>query len=141
MVAVGSGLAPFLAFAEERALANARNNTLFFGCMRPDQDLIFKEELERWHATGAVDVHLAFSHQTREMVFVQHLMLQQRARLWELIGQGAHIYMCGHVRMGRGVEEAIRAILLWGCNNSLERATIMYDALYETSRLHSDVFA
>ncbi len=142
MVGVGSGLAPFLAFLEERALTGARNNTLFFGCMRPEQDFIYKEQLEKWHREQLLNLHVAFSHPTTEMVFVQHLMLQQRARLWDLISnQGAHIYMCGHVRMGKGVDEAIRDILLWGCNNSLERSTVMYDALYETQRLHSDVFA
>ncbi len=55
-----------------------------------------------------LDLNLAFSHAQPSLVFVQHLMLQQRDRLWRLIAEGAHIYICGHLRMGQGVDDAIK---------------------------------
>lgn len=143
MVAVGSGIAPFLGFMEERTLQGARNNILYYGCMRPEWDLLCKEKLEKWSASGDLKLNLAFSHVNPEKpVFAQHLMGNDGDELWHLIyHQNAFVYICGHVRLGMGVEEVLRAVVLKGFKGDAEAAKRYYDMLYESGRIKADVFA
>ena len=141
MIGVSSGIAPFLGFMEERSRLKAHNNTVFFGCMQRTQDLLYGEELAAWERDGVVDLHLAFSHDQKELVFVQHLMVQQAERLFDLMENGAHIFVCGHTKMGQGVEAAIREIVLKGMRNDQLAAEKYVDKLFETGRLKTDVFS
>ena len=139
MIGVSSGLAPFIGFMEERVAGGSRNNLLYFGCMRRSQDFIYSNQLSRWEKDAFLDLQLAFSHDGPELVFVQHLMLQQAAKIWTLLQQGAYVFVCGHVKMGEGTLDALRKIVRM--YNSEEETTKFMDKLFETSRLKSDVFA
>ncbi len=142
MIGVGSGLAPFLGFMEERVLSGGRNNTLYFGCMRREWDFIYGKELEAWAKEGVLDLKLACSHaDPNRMEFVQHLMARDAKQLWRLLNeQNAHVYVCGHMRMGAGVEQALRDIATAELGN-VGLGTAFVDRLVETSRLKTDVFA
>jgi sulfite reductase alpha subunit-like flavoprotein len=74
MVGPGSGIAPMRAFCQEREHmiqdgTRVGGAMLFFGCRRPNEDFIYKDELEAWTESGAItDLVLAFSRETKQKV-------------------------------------------------------------------------
>lgn len=153
MIAAGSGLAPFRGFVQERAtmLGAGRKVApalLFFGCRHPDQDDLYREELDKWEAMGAVDVRRCYSRAPEKSQGCKHV----DDRLWEdrkdvqgLWDAGAKVYVCG----SRGVAEAVREVAIrmyidgarenHGKELSVEEATQKFDAVrYE--RFATDVF-
>ncbi|EOD51987.1 putative nadph-cytochrome p450 reductase protein [Neofusicoccum parvum UCRNP2] len=57
MVAAGTGIAPFRGFVQARAA----ETLLFFGCRAPGVDDLYRDELDRLEAAGAVQVRRAYS--------------------------------------------------------------------------------
>ncbi|MGA2287575.1 bifunctional cytochrome P450/NADPH--P450 reductase [Bradyrhizobium sp.] len=116
MIGPGTGLAPFRGFLQERAALQAGGARLgpamlFFGCRHPDQDFIYADELKAHAASGITELHTAFSRAEGSKTYVQHLVAAQQERVWELIEQGAIIYVCGDGgRMEPDVKAALVAI-------------------------------
>lgn len=53
-------------------------NVLYFGCKNRDMDYIYRDELEAYEERGVLSkLHIAFSREQKEKVYVQHLI--QRA--------------------------------------------------------------
>ena len=66
MVGPGTGVAPFIAFCEEReSLGTKSEALLYFGCRHSDIDYIYKEEIGNFKKNGQIS-HLreAFSRQS-----------------------------------------------------------------------------
>ena len=82
---------------------------LFFGCRHPDQDFIYADELKRFAAEGIADLHIAFSRAEGSKTYVQHLIAQEKDRVWRLIEQGAVIFVCGD---GSKMEPDVKATLV-----------------------------
>jgi len=116
MVGPGTGLAPFRGFLQERAARKAGGAQLgpamlFFGCRHPDQDFLYADELKRFEASGITELFTAFSRADGEKTYVQHLIVQEKDRVWRLIEQGAVLYVCGDgSRMEPDVKAALVAI-------------------------------
>lgn len=113
MIGPGTGLAPFRGFLQARHAAKARADTLgramlFFGCRHPDQDYIYGDELKAAEADGLVELHTAFSRLNPARVYVQDVLHQQSSDVWELIKDGAVIYVCGD---GASMEPDVRRTL------------------------------
>jgi sulfite reductase alpha subunit-like flavoprotein len=122
MIGPGSGIAPMRALLQEREFrAKADNlplqevtNVLFFGCKSRKLDFLYEEEL-----IAALDRHaltslrLAFSRESEEKVYVQHLMRQPEPaeEIARLLDAGAHIFVCGGTEMGAAVAESFASIL------------------------------
>lgn len=113
-VAVGSGLAPFRGFLQERvAMIGAGRKIapalLFFGCRAPGEDDLYADELTQWEALGAVQVRRAYSRASDESVgckYVQDRLSHDRDDVYKLWDRGAKIYVCGGRDVGKAVEEA-----------------------------------
>jgi len=116
MVAAGTGLAPFRAFIAERAKLHAIGKpigrmTLFFGCRRPEEDYIYKEELEAAQEAVNADgderfrIVTAFSRvQGQQKVYVQQRVTEFGSEVIDLIQEkGASFYICGRASMAREV--------------------------------------
>jgi cytochrome P450 / NADPH-cytochrome P450 reductase len=116
MVGPGTGLAPFRGFLQERAARKAKGAVLgpamlFFGCRHPDQDFLYADELKAFAAHGIAELHTAFSRGEGPKTYVQHLVAAQKERVWDLIEQGAIVYVCGDgSRMEPDVKAALVAI-------------------------------
>ncbi|MFD0917119.1 bifunctional cytochrome P450/NADPH--P450 reductase [Pseudahrensia aquimaris] len=100
MVGPGTGIAPFRGFLQERSALQKAGEKLgpaqmFFGCRHPDQDFIYRDELQAWEKEKVCDLHTAFSRETKKRVYVQDVLLEQRDAVWPLIEAGAKIYVCG----------------------------------------------
>ncbi|KAF3767140.1 hypothetical protein M406DRAFT_39325 [Cryphonectria parasitica EP155] len=153
MIAAGTGLAPFRGFIQERAAMLAAGRKLapamlFFGCRHPDQDDLYRKELERWQELGAVDVRRSYSRlaeASEGCAHVQDRLWLDRRDVQSLWDAGAKVYVCG----SRGVSDSVREVAIrmyvdgakerHGKELSVEEATERFDAVrYE--RFATDVF-
>lgn len=114
LIAVGTGIAPFRGFLHERArLASLQGQKspvgrmiLIFGCRHPDQDFLYKEELERLQSDlPGLEVVSAFSRlEGQKKVYVQDRVSERRNDLTSmLLGEDAALYICGSAAMAREV--------------------------------------
>ena len=113
MIGPGTGIAPFRAFLQERRENGAKGrNWLFFGDQRRATDFLYEEELTAWQKDGLLTrLDAAFSRDQPERIYVQQRMREQSARLWSWLNDGAYVYVCGAMAMGRDVETALAAIV------------------------------
>jgi cytochrome P450/NADPH-cytochrome P450 reductase len=114
MIGPGTGLAPFRGFLQERAARKAKGTMLgpamlFFGCRHPEQDFLYADELKAFAADGVTELHTAFSRGDGPKTYVQHLVAAQKDKVWDLIEQGAIIYVCGD---GGKMEPDVKAALM-----------------------------
>ena len=113
MVAAGTGLAPFRGFLQERARLKSMERdvgpmVLFFGCRHPDEDFLYKSEIEEMH-TGVLqdqlDVVTAFSRVAgQSKSYVQDKVEEHAHRVCDLVlDENATFYICGSANMARDV--------------------------------------
>jgi cytochrome P450 / NADPH-cytochrome P450 reductase len=147
MIGPGTGLAPFRAFLQERTLLAGSGKKLgpamlFFGCRHPDQDFLYRQELGEMAAKGFVELHVAFSRHDGERTYVQDLLRQNRARVWELIDAGAHIYVCGDgSRMEPDVKRALTTLYAEEKDADPAAADLWMEEMGRENRYVLDVWA
>ncbi|MFT3801017.1 MAG: flavodoxin domain-containing protein [Burkholderiaceae bacterium] len=147
MIGPGTGLAPFRGFLQERAAQRAAGQAigdamLFFGCRHPDQDYLYRDELEAFARDGVTELHVAFSRQSDRKVYVQDLLREQRERVWSLLARGGVVYVCGDAsRMEPDVRTALTGIAGSCGGMSDEDARAHVDALVSGGRYLVDVWA
>lgn len=112
MFAGGTGIAPFRAFLQARHRAGGAENLLVVGA-RDARFVPYRDELEAYAARGEAEVLFAFSRDPADGRHVDDLIREPgvAARLRELVGRGARIYVCGRALFARGVLDAIADIL------------------------------
>ena len=114
MVGPGTGIAPFLAFLQERQAARAEGaNWLFFGDQHAASDFLYEQELSNYLASGLLTkLDTAFSRDGGQKVYVQDRMRAGAAELWQWLERGAHFYVCGDAgRMAKDVDRTLRDII------------------------------
>ncbi len=110
MVGPGTGIAPFRAFLEQRALDGATGrNWLFFGEQRRATDFLYGDEFLASLKQGRLHrLDLAFSRDQANKIYVQHRMKEQAKDLWAWLQAGAYFYVCGDAhRMAKDVHQAL----------------------------------
>ncbi|MDN6662798.1 MAG: reductase, partial [Corynebacterium variabile] len=113
MIGPGTGIAPFRGFLQDRRHAGATGeNWLFYGERHEATDFLYREELNGLRNDGTLTrLSTAFSRDTSERVYVQDRMRRHAGELWEWIGRGAHLYVCGDAaRMATDVDRTLRQI-------------------------------
>ncbi len=113
MIGPGTGVAPFRAFLQERrALGATGRNWLFFGDQHRASDFLYEDEITGFHRDGLLhELDLAFSRDQAERIYVQQRMRERAKEVWAWIENGAHIFVCGSVAMGKDVDAALAAII------------------------------
>ncbi|GAB2216809.1 hypothetical protein Drorol1_Dr00024589 [Drosera rotundifolia] len=118
----GTGCAPFRGFIAERAVQSEQGPTapiLFFFGFRNEDDFLYKE-LWTSHSkdTGLLSenkgggFYVAFSRARPQKVYVQHKMMEQSQRIWDLLKQGAIVYVAGSSnKMPSAVTSAFEEII------------------------------
>ena len=147
MVGPGTGLAPFRGFLQERRALQVAGKTLgasllFFGCRHPEQDFLYADELEAFTASNVVELRTSFSRVGEIKAYVQHALLQEKNRVWQLIEQGAVIYVCGDgSRMEPDVKAALMSIYSEQTGANQELAQQWMEAMAASNRYVLDVWA
>jgi sulfite reductase (NADPH) flavoprotein alpha-component len=113
MIGPGTGVAPFRAFLQERrALGAQGRNWLFFGDQRRASDFLYEDEIEGFRRDGLLnELDLAFSRDQAERIYVQQRMRERAKELWAWLQDGAHVFVCGSIAMGKDVDAALAAII------------------------------
>jgi NADPH-ferrihemoprotein reductase len=119
MIGPGTGVAPMRALLQERRHQQVVEkktigpNVLYFGCKKSTLDYLYQDELKAFQDEGILsNLYVAFSREQKEKVYVQNLLSQNAKETWNLIdAESASIYVCGGVRMGNDVTEALKEIL------------------------------
>ncbi|CAO3652004.1 unnamed protein product [Mucor hiemalis] len=114
MAGLGTGMAPFRAFIQERSVAKAAGKdvgpvVLYFGSRHRSMEYLYGEELEAYHADGVLShMGLAFSRDQKEKIYIQHKMMEDAEMLNEyLMNQKGHFYLCGPTWPVPDVKDAV----------------------------------
>ena len=113
MVGPGTGIAPFRAFLQQRKLDGAEGkNWLFFGDWTEEGEFLYRDEIGEYVEDGTIDkLNLAWSREGPDKVYVQHLMAEHGAEIWEWIDNGGYFYVCGDKNyMARDVHSTLIGI-------------------------------
>jgi len=143
MVGPGTGIAPLMGFLQERAKTNKSNMDncmLFFGC-RSENDYLYKNELQGYNLKH---LHVAFSRkQGQKKTYVQHLIEKQSKNVFNLLSQGAYIYVCGDAsQMAPDVQRAFTQVIMKEGNvSSIEEAQLQINQMLDNGRYCQDVWA
>ncbi|WP_182867246.1 sulfite reductase subunit alpha [Stieleria mannarensis] len=143
MVGPGTGIAPFLAFLQERQATKAPGkNWLFFGDQHAATDFLYQDELQAYRDAGLLTrLDTAFSRDGAEKVYVQDRMKQNAAELWAWLQQGAHFYVCGDAsRMAVDVDRTLKAIVASEGGMSEKAAEDYVASLGKAKRYVRDVY-
>ena len=147
MVGPGTGLAPFRGFLQERASRKAKGASLgpamlFFGCRHPEQDFLYAEELKAFAAEGIADLYTAFSRADGKKAYVQHLIAQEKDKVWRLLEGGTVVFVCGDgSRMEPDVKAALVAIYRERTNADADAGARWIEELGAKNRYVLDVWA
>lgn len=150
LIGPGTGIAPMRALLQERSAQRQQGldvgaSVLYFGCKKRDVDFLYEDELEAFRRSGALTtLHLAFSRETKEKVYVQHVMARpdNAKEIWQLVNvQNAHIYVCGGTSMGSDVAKVLHDVVqnLGGMTESLAAAYV--DKLKAEGRYVQELWA
>ncbi|KIW18164.1 hypothetical protein PV08_02452 [Exophiala spinifera] len=148
MVCAGTGLAPFRAFVQERALQIKSGKQLapallFYGCASPDQDALYQAEFAEWQDQGAVDLRHAFSRAADKSLGCRHVqdrIWHDRADALKLFVNNAQVYMCGSSAVGVEINKVIAEIYAEAKGVSKEEAETWVNGL-KGVRYWADVFS
>jgi sulfite reductase (NADPH) flavoprotein alpha-component len=102
MSGLGTGMAPFRAFIEERWYWKQQGKkvgpmVLYFGSRNRANEYLYGEELEAYHAEGILThLRLAFSRDQPQKIYIQHKIQEDSTILFDMMvkDKGA-FYLCG----------------------------------------------
>ena len=109
MIGAGTGIAPYRAFLQQlEAGGRAPDSWLIFGNPQLRTDFLYQREWLRWRKEGLLTrIDAAFSRDQAQKRYVQDVVAERATELADWLERGAHIYICGGLAMGQGVERAL----------------------------------
>ena len=147
MIGPGTGVAPFRAFVQERratrpmTAGTSGRNWLFFGNPHFRSDFLYQLEWQRALKQGTLArIDLAFSRDGTRKHYVQHRIAEHAHELYDWLQQGAHLYVCGGIAMGKDVHAALLDAVAAHNGGDREAAGDYLDGLVRQGRYARDVY-
>jgi len=143
MIGVGTGLAPYRGYLQEREAVGATGrNWLFFGEQRRAANFYHQEEFSAYAASGLLTrFETAFSRDQSQKVYVQHRIREAGGDVWSWLNDGAYLYLCGDAeRMAPDVDAAIQGLVEEHGGMSKEAAGEYVGTLRTQKRYRRDVY-
>lgn len=147
LIGPGTGVAPFRGFIQARHALQKEGITpgqahLYFGCRHPEQDFLYEDELKEAEKLGLIELHSAFSRQSADKVYVQHLIEQNAETILSLLDQGGKVYICGDgSKMAPDVLKTLSRCYQKRHQTGKEEASAWIDELERSGRLAKDVWS
>lgn len=148
MIGPGTGIAPFRGFIQERNLQKEEGKPvgrtiLYFGCRNKAVDYLYEEELNSYKDSGLLELHVAFSRDQPQKVYVTNLMEEHMQDIWQIIGeQNGHLYVCGDAK---SMARDVNALIVKICQNEGKmdqpQAELFVKKLITQKRYSSDVWS
>ncbi|KAI9005997.1 hypothetical protein BC832DRAFT_583897 [Gaertneriomyces semiglobifer] len=146
MSGLGTGMAPFRAFIEERAFQKSKGikvgpMVLYFGSRYRAMEYLYGEEMEAYHLDGVLThLRLAFSRDQKQKIYIQHKIEEDRELLKEyMIDQEGAFYLCGPTWPVPDVRDALLSSFELGVG-SRDRAAELLEELKEEERYVLEVY-
>lgn len=143
MIGPGTGVAPFRAFVQERQQTGAAGrNWLLFGNRHASDDFLYQLEWQQALKDGALHrLDVAFSRDQAEKRYVQHVLRERGAELYDWLAGGAHLYVCGDAaQMAKDVHAALADIVATHGGKTPEAAQAWLSELLQDGRYARDVY-
>ncbi|XP_075041573.1 NADPH-dependent diflavin oxidoreductase 1 [Mixophyes fleayi] len=143
MVGPGTGVAPFHAAIQERAVQQKSGNCLVFGCRGKEKDFYFQEEWEGLGKRELLTLFTAFSRDQEDKIYVQHRIKENAAFLWDLINnKHAYVYLAGNAKsMPTQVSEALHYVFQSEGAKSVSEAEQYLVTLEKCGRFQSETWS
>ncbi|WFD18253.1 NAPDH-dependent diflavin reductase [Malassezia caprae] len=141
----GTGIAPLRALVQERLAHRGGEHLVIAGCRYLERDCLFRSEWEAWARgeiprldacaadgpTPRLTFLVAASRDQSDKVYVQDMVRQQGARIWDVLGaQRGVAYLCGSSgKMPEQVRDAILAVFQEHGGMDAEQAARFFAAL------------
>jgi len=143
MIGVGTGLAPYRGYLQEReAIGATGRNWLFFGEQRRAANFYHEKEMADYSGSGLLTrFDTAFSRDQASKIYVQHRIRECGREVWSWLQDGAYLYVCGDAeRMAPDVDAAIHTVVEEHGGVSKEAAAEYVANLRTTKRYRRDVY-
>ena len=142
MIGPGTGIAPFRGFMQERISQNASaKNWLFFGERYRKTDFYYQSYWEKLVIEGKLNLDCAFSRDQEERIYVQHKIVQNSAKIWGWLKEGAYLFVCGDAsKMARDVDKTLLSLVENEGQYSTADAKIFIKELKQEKRYQRDVY-
>jgi sulfite reductase (NADPH) flavoprotein alpha-component len=148
MAGLGTGLAPFRAFIEQRKFEKTRGHTvgpmtLFFGGRYSKSEYYYRDEFEAFEAEGLVKCCNAWSRDGAQKVYVQHKITEEADSIWANLGaEGSkgYFFLCGSKQPEKDVFAAILKIFQDKGKMTAEQAQKKMDELQAGGRYVTEVY-
>ncbi|KAI8926634.1 hypothetical protein BC831DRAFT_455497 [Entophlyctis helioformis] len=145
MAGLGTGMAPFRAFIEERWYWRSKGfavgpMVLYFGSRHRSMEYLYGEELDAYHADGLLThLGLAFSRDQADKVYIQHKIAGDADLIYELmVKQSGNFYLCGPTWPVPDVADALVSAFQSGMAESEARELL--ERFKETERYVLEVY-
>jgi len=148
MAGLGTGLAPFRAFVEERKYRKGQGSkvgpmTLFFGGRYSKSEYYYRDEFEAFEAEGLLKCCNAWSRDTAKKVYVQHKITEEADSIWEHLGKNGskgYFFLCGSKQPEKDVFAALMKIMQDKGGMNETQAAAKMEALKEAGRYVTEVY-
>jgi sulfite reductase (NADPH) flavoprotein alpha-component len=148
MAGLGTGLAPFRAFVEQRKCEKSKGikvgpMTLFFGGRYSKAEYYYRDEFEAYEKEGLVKCCNAWSRDTAKKVYVQHKITEEAENIWRDLGapgsKGA-FFLCGSKQPEKDVFAAILQIFQTKGGMTEAQSRAKMDELQAAGRYVTEVY-
>ncbi len=145
MIGAGTGVAPFRAFIQERALLPhsepVGKSWLFFGNPHEAKDFLYRDEWDEYLKNGTLTrLTTAWSRDHKQKVYVHHKLVEHAEEVYAWMEAGARIYVSGGQDMAHDVFAALVECAAKGGNLSAEEAKEYGKQLRRTEQYQEDVY-
>jgi sulfite reductase (NADPH) flavoprotein alpha-component len=131
----GTGVAPYIPMMEALYKQGHTGKNWLITGNRTRKDMLCVEQLETLRDKGALDkISFAASREGARQ-YVQDIVRDEGAEIWQKLNRGAYIYICGDRVMGQQVQDALEDIAKTHGNLSEDDAKAWKRALEKTGRL------
>lgn len=146
MAGLGTGLAPFKAFLEEKQWQKEQGMKigpvyLFLGSRHRRQEYLYGELFEAYKAAGVLThIGAAFSRDQKEKVYIQHRIQQAKEELVDaFVKREGSFYLCGPTWPVPDVSAALTDIVVAGSESEVDTENLIED-LKEAERYILEVY-